>query len=222
MPGVELVRATVDLELQPTIELPGFPPIVPAGTLLVRFDDAGRDDMSLVVPVLEGLITPAWTAIDPGLLVPEAPDCPVGELTVAALYELGHSAALCFGSLPFTFSGFVPMACGIADMQDSGEPDWLNGFFGGRIVSGQRIRQDGIWPPAGGWVSAKIAPGVFLEPCDPDVGGRFRLVTAHFDDPASTTCRTESPAGGMEERAASIARCRLSMVITATEPLPNR
>jgi hypothetical protein len=80
-------------------------------------------------------------------------------------------------------------------------------------------------PPATGWVSARVAPGVSFDTCDQTLANQFHLVTAHFDDPASTTCRTESSAGAgvmVEDAAASIARCRLTMVITATEPLPNR
>ena len=226
MTGVELVRTTVDLELLPTLDLPGLPANVPAGTLLVRFDESARDDMTLVVPVLEGPIMPAWTAIDPALMVPEAPVCPVGELTVPALYELGQSAALCFGSLPFTFGGFLPGACGVADVPVSGEPDWLNDFASGVTLYGQRVRQAlGSQPPASGWVSARPAPGVSFAMCDEAVANQFHLVTAHFDDPASAACRTEMSGGGpvtVEEAAASIARCRLTMVITATEPLPNR
>lgn len=203
-----------------------MPTSVPAGTLLVRFDQDGRDDEALVVPVLEGGITPAWTPADANGLVPEAPECPAGELTVPALYELGPSAGLCFGSRPFTFGGFLPGVCGVGDVPISGEPGWLNGFASGVLLYGERVRPGGSGqPPASGWVHARPAPGVSFLNCDQALADQFHLITAHFDDPASADCRTEwSGRAGVieEEAAASIARCRLTLVITATQPLPNR
>ena len=61
--------------------------------------------------------------------------------------------------------------------------------------------------------------------CDPELSGRFHMITAHFDDPAAVECRTEWSDGGevvREELEISVARFRRTLVITATQPLPNR
>lgn len=161
------------------------------------------------------------------LLMGEAPTCPTGELTVPVLHELGSVAALCFGGEPFEFGALLPGFCGVGGGSlISGEPDWLNGLAPGVTLYGERVRpEDAGNPPASGSINARLAPGVWFSNCDPSIADQFHLVTAHFDDPASAECRTQfsDGAGSIEEEPiVSVARCRLTMVITATRPLPNR
>ncbi len=182
-------------------------------------------------PVQPGAVTVGWVPMagdggDPVLIV-EPPTYPAGELTVPVLYALGPAAALCFGGQPIEFGAFVPGFCGVGGGSlVAGEPDWLNGFAPGVTLYGERVRpEDAANAPASGSVNARLAPEVAFTNCDQSVAGGFHLVTAHFDDPAAADCRTRYSDGARiieEDPMVSVARCRLTMVITGTTPLPGR
>jgi len=230
--GLELVRLRDDLDLRESVETFGTSVPMPGGSVFVHVVDDGNDDEELLAPVHApaGQILLWGSATDDAgqpLLEAATLDCPTGELTVPALSELGASAPLCLGSGSFEFGAFLPGVCGVADGPlVSGEPDWLNGHAPGVMLFGERVPQDRAFEvPANGAVYARLAPGVSFLNCDADLADRFYLVTAHFDDPAATDCRTQwSGMNGIvdEEPEVSIARCRLAMVITATQPLPGR
>lgn len=226
--GLDLVRAAADLDLRPAVGISDESAQAPEGSLLVRFAHDGVSGEQLVVPVAPGGPVVAWiTDEDAALLAPEAAQCPEGALSVPVLQRLGPSAILCFDGGPFEFGVLLPGFCGVADEPlISGQPDWLTGSAPGVVLYGERVRpEDAAEEPTSGSVWARLAPGASFTNCDADAAGQFHLITAHFDDPASIDCRTQWSDGGRiinEEPAVSVARCRLTMVITGTTPLPGR
>lgn len=180
--GLDLLLTAAGHALEPASPL-SVPIDIPAGTLLVRFEQEVRPDQELVVPVLPGYPQLGWIATQAKAgsteLVPPAPECPSGEVTVPVLYEMSALAPLCFGSADFQFGAFLPGFCGIAGGVPVGEPDWLNGFGMGVTLYGERLRPE-EWanPPVSGWVNAKTAPGVSFMNCDPELSGRFHMIGA--------------------------------------------
>lgn len=143
--------------------------------------------------------------------------CPAPQLLIADVIRLGRFGGLaCFGGNPIQLSGIAPMGCGIGGSPRVGEPDWLNGTWSG-VSIGDAPPQAGAEVP---FVTARAAPDVGpLGDCGEPA--RYRFI-AHFDDPASDSCRTteETQAGAvlLDERL-SVLLCRTRLVITEAQPL---
>lgn len=219
---VTLVRTSGEVWLVHDVGIFGDREQLAPATPLIRFaeDDPERD---LVLPLIGPGARPGWVSADDGeTLVPLALTCPDAEPSVPVLAGLGDLAALCLGGRDFTFEAFVPGMCGIADGPlVSGDPDWLTGHAPGVVLYGERVDPNlAAEPPPSGYVGAVTVPGVELANCDERLAGRFHRLTAHYDDPASASCRTQWTEGAgiiQETPAVTIARCRLTLVITAVE-----
>jgi len=226
---LELVRVSDDLSLENAV--PGFGEVADAtqGDLLVRIEDDGREGESLVAPITMGGTVLGWAPPEgEAVLAPVEPICPEGEANVPLLSRLGASAIFCHGAEPFAFPAYLPGFCGVGGgLLAEGMPDWLNGLAPGTVLYGEDPPgSDDSVAPASGQVFARLPPDLALTNCDPDAGGRWHRVTAHYDDPAAEQCRTrwidETGAGVVDEDpAVSVARCRLTLVINSTEPIPD-
>jgi hypothetical protein len=223
--GFELMRTTASVEM--AFAPDGLPLPLAEGSLVVEIEQDLDPDRHLVAgaEATTGFYFGWIPAVANGTAVLEAAEliCPEGEINVPILHRLGAAAALCAGGQPFEFEAFAPGACGVADVLTTGEPAWLNptSSGGGIMLYAEPGAQGSFEPPASGVIFARVAPGVDLANCDQQVTGRFYRLSAHFDDPAAETCRTQvqGDAGMVDEPPeVSVARCRLEMVITDREP----
>jgi hypothetical protein len=143
--------------------------------------------------------------------------CPAPQLLAADVMRLGRFGGLgCFGNDPIQLIGIAPMGCGMGGSPREGEPEWLNGTWSGLSV-GDAPPQAAAEVP---FVTVRAAPGVGLAgDCGEPTRYRF---TAHFDDPASESCRTIEETGAgvvtLDERLSAFL-CRTHLVITEAQPL---
>lgn len=154
-------------------------------------------------------------------LAPADVTCSNPPLSVAQLVGLGRFGGLaCFGTGPVTLVGFTPLGCGIGGSPRTGTPDWLNGTWSGIGIGSEEPQPPDFDVAAA--ISARAAPDLGLEPCG-SVPGWYRF-TGHFDDAASSICRTETttPDGTRTievEPLLSELLCRTQLVLTDAEPL---
>ncbi len=228
--GLELVRVTGELALENAV--PGSEDLDDAteGQLLVRIEDDAREGETLVAPITVGGMVLGWASTSGAAqLTRVEPICPEVETNVPLLARLGASAIFCHGAEPFAFPAYLPAFCGVGGgLLAEGMPDWLTGLAPGTVLYGEDPPgSDDSVAPASGQVFARLPPGLALTNCDAEVGGRWHRVTAHYDDPAAAQCRTrwidETGVGVVDEDpAVSVARCRLTLVISGAEPVPDR
>ena len=141
---------------------------------------------------------------------PDCPPLPVEVGTLAAMTSLERLS--CFGSRDLTFNvGIGEWADDFGPTHPWGMPDWLNPIGAGRSI--------------GGLGDVAFAPGLELPSELPgeeesDLGYRVR---GHFDDPASSTCRsgtvewndeTNTETRHKDPAVESVLACRTRFVVT--------
>jgi hypothetical protein len=151
-------------------------------------------------------------------LRPASLACPSPPLSVEEAMPLaGFGGLACFGAAPIEIIGFTPLGCGAGGSPRVGTPDWLSGTWtvlgiGNRAPMPPNFEVDAS-------ISARAAPALAGPPgCDRP--GWFRFI-GHFDDPASSTCRTETVDGVVpvvvEQRLSELI-CRSQLVVTDAIP----
>jgi hypothetical protein len=115
--------------------------------------------------------------------------------------------------------GYLVEGCGSGSSPRTGEPDWLNGTFSSVPVADRPVPPGGELPEE--TIFLRASPGVTASTCEGATAGWYRFA-GHFDDPASSTCRTtwSTDAGTVEEVDPAVAEvlCRLRFAITELTP----
>lgn len=157
----------------------------------------------------------SWTPVSEPL-VPPSPAVPQGECppqptTVAALMAIGEiKAAACYGSQPLTLRGYSSDCGGCGGVFGAhGVPEWMTWPFAPWYL-GEPPGDESQGRHIGAWLS----PSAHLAP--PPAGTPV-IVTGHYSDPASDSCRLipDLLPSDLLPAADSIARCQRSFVVTS-------
>lgn len=151
---------------------------------------------------------PAHTADGSPTLWRLDPECSAGPITVESLWGTNRAEPLaCLGSRSFDFIAYPAPGCRTGQSERVGTPGWLNGNWVSSWLVAEPL-PDGAG--FGGYLEAWSRPGIVV-PCT----GQQRLeITAHYDDPASATCRTLIGDRNVVP-ALSVLLCRTHLVIEA-------
>jgi hypothetical protein len=197
------------------------------GTPLVVVQRA--EEALLVLPPGGTGLSAAWipAATEDGTATVEelSAPCPPGDATIGDLIDLGGLGRFCGPAV--AFDGYVPGFCGIAGGLSlvAGSPDWLYGSAPWLWVYAEQPSDplEDANPPASGLLAVRVAPTIPIANCDEQRARRWYAFTAHFDDPASVTCRaTWSGRTGpvADPPAVAEAACRMTIVVDSARPIP--
>jgi hypothetical protein len=188
----------------------------PNQILVLGVDDVGPGAIGdeLAIPF-------GWAAERSGdteQLAREPVECHVPPLTVHRVWAREPDGGfVCHGNEPIEIIGYLVEGCGSGASPRTGEPEWLNGTFSSVPVTGAEVPAGADLPEE--VIFLRASPGVTASTCAGLAAGWYRF-EGHYDDPASSTCRTTWSNGTVEEVDPALAEvlCRLRFAITGVTP----